>query len=49
MTDNFFHGARTKENTDLQTVINDVDSTVIGPWRLLRMPIPKLFHLIHRC
>lgn len=30
MTDNFFHGARVKENTDLQTVINDVDSTVIG-------------------
>ena len=30
MTDNFFHGARTKENTDLQTAINDIDSTVIG-------------------
>lgn len=30
MTDNFFHGARVKENTDLQTAINDVDSTVIG-------------------
>lgn len=30
MTDNFFHGARVKEETDLQTAINDVDSTVIG-------------------
>ncbi|HBV7528626.1 TPA: phage tail protein, partial [Klebsiella pneumoniae] len=30
MTDNFFHGARVKENTDLQTAINDIDSTVIG-------------------
>jgi phage tail sheath protein FI len=30
MTDNFFHGARVKEDTDLQTAINDVDSTVIG-------------------
>ncbi len=30
MTDNFFHGSRVKENTDLQTAINDVDSTVIG-------------------
>jgi phage tail sheath protein FI len=25
-----FHGARVKENTDLQTAINDIDSTVIG-------------------
>jgi Phage tail sheath protein FI len=30
MTDNFFHGARVKEETDLQTAINDIDSTVIG-------------------
>ncbi len=30
MTDNFFHGARVRENTDLQTAINDIDSTVIG-------------------
>lgn len=30
MTDNFFHGSRTKENTDLLAAINDIDSTVIG-------------------
>jgi len=30
MTDTRFHGARVKEETDLQTAINDIDSTVIG-------------------
>lgn len=30
MTDNFFHGVRVRENTDLVTAINDIDSTVIG-------------------
>ena len=25
-----FHGARVKENTDLVTAINDIDSSVIG-------------------
>lgn len=30
MTDAFFHGVRVRENTDLVTAINDIDSTVIG-------------------
>lgn len=44
-----FHGARTKENTDLQTVINDVDSTVIGLVAVAEDADPETFHLIHRC
>jgi hypothetical protein len=43
-----FHGARTKENTDLQTAINDIDSTVIGLVAVPMMPIPSPFHLIRR-
>lgn len=30
MVDTRFHGARVKENTDLETAINDIDSSVIG-------------------
>ncbi len=30
MAETFFHGARVRENTDLVTAINDIDSTVIG-------------------
>ncbi|TKK13142.1 phage tail sheath subtilisin-like domain-containing protein [Pantoea agglomerans] len=30
MADTRFHGARVKENTDLETAINDIDSSVIG-------------------
>lgn len=45
MTDNFFHGARTKENTDLQTVINDVDSTVIGLVAVAEDADPETFPL----
>ena len=36
MTDNFFHGARVKENTDLQTTINDIDSTAVSYTHLRR-------------
>ncbi|MEC9749857.1 phage tail protein, partial [Escherichia coli] len=30
MSETRFHGARVKENTDLVTAINDIDSSVIG-------------------
>lgn len=30
MVDTRFHGARVKENKDLETAINDIDSSVIG-------------------
>lgn len=30
MSETRFHGARVRENTDLVTAINDIDSSVIG-------------------
>jgi hypothetical protein len=44
-----FHGARVKENTDLQTAINDIDSTVIGLVAVAEDADPPPFHLTHRC
>lgn len=49
MTDNFFHGARVKEDTDLQAAINDIDSTVIGLVAVAETPTLSPFHLTLRC
>ncbi|WP_409307415.1 phage tail sheath subtilisin-like domain-containing protein [Pectobacterium sp. B1J-3] len=45
MTDNFFHGVRVRESTDLVTAINDIDSTVIGIVAVADDADPEMFPL----
>ena len=41
MSETRFHGARVKENTDLVTAINDIDSSVIGIVKQARIDHPR--------